>query len=277
MTPSVVAVMLTADRQEMAERAIRAFNRQDYQNKTLLVFDTGKTPFSFHSDLLYRDKFGDFEKRIIVDRGSLASAMPIGTLRNWANKETDAEIVIHWDDDDVSGPSRISDQVKLLVESRADVVGYREMLFWDVRRELSHNVDGDEFNDPANEAWLYRNTDREYCIPTSLCYWYRVWDAKWFPAEMIGSENNWQRGIKRVSVAAADCFGGVDPEQERIARNDHCLGIQPWSEERLHLVATIHGSNTNKKYIHESTTNADGTKYWTRVARWDRLVKEFLK
>ncbi|MGH7485756.1 MAG: hypothetical protein ACREMY_09170, partial [bacterium] len=78
MTP-VVAVCLTADRQELTERAVRCSRRDLYDNARMLVYDTGKEAFLF-------DEQAFAEQAITVFRPlDLPTTATIGQLRNEAN------------------------------------------------------------------------------------------------------------------------------------------------------------------------------------------------
>ena len=117
--PTVCAVMLTRNRPDMARRAVRSFESQTYQNKRLVIWDTVCGPTVRHA--------GHFQHCTIGDAGE-----SIGKLRNQANALCREDIIIHFDDDDVSHPNRIAEQVAHLQASGAECVGYREMLFWRV-------------------------------------------------------------------------------------------------------------------------------------------------
>ena len=128
-TPTVCAVMLTADRPELAKRAVECFRRQTYPNKTLLIYDTGTDDAE--------DCPADYP--LIIWIPEEARRRTIGELRNAANSHIEgvevhlesgttkdcgavgiihwADIIIHWDDDDYSHPNRIAEQVALLQSS----------------------------------------------------------------------------------------------------------------------------------------------------------------
>lgn len=273
--PTVCAILLTADRQEMTDRAVRSFLAQDYPNKVLLTLDTGVKPYV---KALERD--GMASRRLVNEQVKKAG-ITIGGLRNIAVRFTYGEgvawyqavpdILIHFDSDDWSAPTRISDQVKLLVESGKQAVGYREMLFWDSRANALEEARTGTRDIRPGEAWLYSNTDIRYCLATSLCYWRKTWEAKPFPDAMIGSEREWLKGLDMLGVAGSVCQGCHGQ------RMNHGLGIQPWSEETLLMLATIHGDNTVKNQIVPAASNPDGSPMWRRVPAWDERVREILE
>ena len=144
--------MLTADRPEYARRAVAAFTAQTYPLKRLIIWETTVDPNCgfgrshgyvwdgtdgmgcawisvYHRCLTLSESIIGSSGRVIYRAKDVPGA-PIGTLRNLANERSNTDILIHWDDDDYSHPNRIAEQVALLQSSGADVVGYREMLFW---------------------------------------------------------------------------------------------------------------------------------------------------
>src|SRR5450631_3368313 len=97
--PSVAAICLTADRQALTDRAVQCFLSQTYENKWLLIYDTGKKPYTL-------DRLAS--SRIILVQDGAEMSRPIGALRNTANSlAINTEILMHWDSDDWSGPYRI--------------------------------------------------------------------------------------------------------------------------------------------------------------------------
>lgn len=178
--PLVCAVMLTRDRPEMAARAVRCFRAQTYTHKRLLIWDSSPEPECFHEE-------DDAE---IFEVPANPQQMTIGALRNAAlSFWTEFPVIIHWDDDDISYPNRIAEQVALLQSSGKSCVGYNEMLFW-------HTV--------RREAWLYHNADPRFCVGTSLCYWRKVWERRPFP-ELAGTgrgeDTEWLHGVDSLGVS----------------------------------------------------------------------------
>jgi glycosyltransferase involved in cell wall biosynthesis len=244
--PLVCCVMLTKDRPEMAKRAIECFRSQTYQNKRLYVYDTGTRPCA---DSL-PDGFPDHS--IVYHRG-LDEGITIGMLRNRANwwavrphaeAPPNADILIHWDDDDWSHPNRISEQVALLQASRKQVCGYRDMLFW---RTGGYT---------RGEAWLYTNNDPRYCLGTSLCYYRSVWERRPFPNESRGEDKEWLREVESLGETSLFRFSGPSGS----GHND----LQP------RMIASIHSGNhvvyQPEKQIHN----------YTRVPEWDEHCRKVM-
>ncbi len=192
IAPTVCAVMLANGRPEMAARAKACWHAQNYAG----------------------------EKRILIYNNN--GDRSIGDLRNAANAQTDAEILIHWDSDDWSHPNRIAEQVNLLRACDVGCVGYNEMLFW---RDPTASRIATE-NDSWGEAWLYRASVPNYAIGTSMCYWRSTWERSPFPDRSEGCDDlEWfNRGVKITSISAVQGDGGILTEPR--------------------MIAAIHGGNT---------------------------------
>lgn len=276
--PTVCAVMLTANRPELAKRAVECFRRQTYQNKRLLIWDSSANP----PDVDYAG-MPEYEY-YLIDWNQLV----IGQLRNKANTYAGSgegfiksDIFIHWDDDDWSHPNRIAEQVALLQSSGADCVGYREMLFW---REPRRRVDTEACNNLScqlvgrhiasgcfvpGEAWLYSNPDPSYALGTSLCYWRRTWEARPFQATNQGEDERFIRGLKCVGISSL-------PGHETF-RGMYKYGTVP-SDGKPRMIARIHGANTSTGYSPE-LMNREANKaggMWNR-APWNKYCGEVME
>lgn len=212
--PTVCAIMLTANRPEMARRAIECFRAQTYQAKWLFILDS--------VDPSMKAVFGiGLIDHVWINRELYGGCETIGQLRNTAIREASecfsADILIHFDDDDWSHPNRIAEQVALLQSSGADVVGYNEMLFW--REPVT-------CGDTDGEAWLYTQPRRDYALGTSLCYWRSVWERKPFEATSVGEDVRFCTGLKVVGVSSI-------------------IGLP-------RMIARIHAGNTSSAYRPEA-------------------------
>lgn len=249
--PTVCAIMLTRDRPEMAARAVRCFRAQTYENRYLLVLHNGDRP----------------TQSIGWEGVWQPSAGTIGKLRNDALRLTQEEIIIHWDDDDWSHPSRIAEQVALLQSSGAQAVGYHDMLFWRTAKGPSiPDARTPYFDRPGREieeAYLYSQPPgaQRYALGTSLCYWRSTWEREPFPDTSRGEDTIWQmpkalkgRGVE-VQVTTSI--------RMRVGVGDGWL-VEP------RMIATIHGSNT-------CTPQKPHGSEWRRVPEWDERVRKTLE
>jgi glycosyltransferase involved in cell wall biosynthesis len=152
--------MVTADRPQLAKRAITSFRAQTYENKLLVAYDTSEK----YMALVDVSSGNETLQSIPMQVNAARNGRTIGMLRNAANAYAlSTEIICHWDDDDWSRPNRIAEQVALLQSSGADIVGYNRMLFWREQR---------------GEAWIYTGE----ILGTSLCYWRETWEQTPFRA-----------------------------------------------------------------------------------------------
>ena len=236
--------MLTRDRPEMAARAVRSFRAQTYANKKLLIWDNGEL----------NDDFGDMNADSWTVHHVPAEAyreISIGALRNEAIEFwNDYQIIVTWDDDDVSHPNRIAEQVALLQSRQLECVGYSSMLFW---------------REQAQQAWLFHNPEPRYCLGTSMCYWRSAWERRPFPDLKSdegpartgrGEDTYWLQNPKTgdwmVKSKGVTALGG--PTAEILAPR---------------MIASIHRGNAVHYAYIERQSSA-----WKRVPEWDEYCKE---
>lgn len=222
--PLVAAIMLVNGREEMVARAVRGYNAQTYSRRVLVSWPGNR-------------------------------GLSIGTYRNEAAasaKLMGADIVCHFDSDDLSGPNRIAEQVALLQSSGADCVGYREVMFWD-RNAGKMRMDGGALysvpTSEAGEAWIYTSRHPSWCHGASLCYWRKTWERNPFPDMNAGEDLVWQAGLKRASVSAITTPVG------------HLLDTEP------RLICGLHGGNTSAAIVSDAPE-------WKRAVSWDARVRD---
>jgi hypothetical protein len=266
--PTVCALCLTADRQALTDRAVRSFLAQDYVAADLLIYDTGKVPYRLGRDFRDRDIGGAVV--VVHDRPAAIGKLRNDALRLLLQSERPVDIICHFDSDDWSAPTRISDQVKLLVESGKDCVGFREMLVWKrsqgeilgaVTMGETHAPGTPSINTRPGEAWLYTNTNPKYAMETSLCYWRSAWEKTPHDECMHRESKTFLRVSDVLGVPAFGCRddGDIGPGVGR-------------------MIAELHGANTSLKINAESNSlNPDGTPYWRRVESWDSRVRQILE
>lgn len=252
--PTVCAIMLTRDRPELARKAVECFRAQTYENKVLLIWNSGKEPSEYYGS--------ETNEQITEIWGASNDGDSIGRLRNDAVSFWNAfPIMIHWDDDDWSHPNRIAEQVALLQASGAEVVGYNEMLFW--REPRRPSLEGECAQIHFGDAWLYSNSKPPaYALGTSLCYWRKTWEAHHFADETQGVEDHWLRETNLVSVSSIG-----EPYRGKVGTA--YLGDEP------RMIARIHAGNTSNGYKLEEYV-ALGTTNWKRVSEWNERVRGIL-
>ena len=99
---TVCAVMLVNGRPEMTRKAIESFRAQTYNNKQLLILDT--TPKG--SLIEWTNEPNETQIWHYHPRENKSCDKTIGALRNKANSMClNAEILCHWDSDDIQPPA----------------------------------------------------------------------------------------------------------------------------------------------------------------------------
>ena len=230
--PLVACMMLVSgNRPEMLARAVRSYNAQTYSRRILVSWP------------------GD-------------GGLSVGTYRNEANaaaKLEGADIICHFDDDDLSHANRVAEQVALLESSGADAVGYREVMFWRTPAERDRAAFAElaargGFDANAGQAWLFTHPQQNWCHGASLCYWRSSWERKPFPDLMQGEDLVWQAGLKRAAASAM-----VGPQMAW-----ELLDCEP------RLICGLHGANTSARIV-------AGAPEWLRVADWDARVRAIME
>jgi O-antigen biosynthesis protein len=163
--PLVTCIMpTTADRRAFVPQAIRSFLRQDYPHCELLVLDDGATPVAYcvpsHDRIRYL---------------RLDGKRTIGAKRNLACEQARGDLIVHWDDDDWYPPTRVSRQVRAMIDGDADVCGSSSLFFYDPS---------------VDRAWEYRYEGGgvSWVAGTTLAYRRRFWQAHRFPEIQVGED-----------------------------------------------------------------------------------------
>ncbi len=266
--PLVCCVTLVNGRPEMTRRAVESYLAQTYENRVLLLWDTGNPLFA-STEFAMRD-------RRLVHWGGMPKT--IGAMRNdaiaWAldGPSPLPDIFVTFDSDDVSHERRIEEQVSLLVSSGADCVGYRECAFWDSRQYVGkrdtsvHPVPAVSSKEPyanlggsvighVNEAWIYRSHDTAYAIGASLAYWRRTWERVKFPNVNIAED--------RQFCARVNCVGVSGTGSPPLLRQP----LPMTSDGEPRLICGIHGSNT-------ADYSKFSTQVWRRAPELDAFCRE---
>lgn len=246
---TVCAIMLANGREAMVRRAVKSFQSQTYPAKELLIWDTGE----LNED---HDTTGDGSGQVMhIPAPAYRTPNPtIGALRNEALHffdDDDAgkapDIIIHWDSDDWSHPNRIAEQVALLESSGKQVVGYKDLLFWD--------------STPGQfcGAWLWKN-DLAFC-GTSLCYYREAWERVKFTdaprnGQATSEYEHWKQAHPFLVVSSLVC------DINDLTRT---TTIKP------RMIGAIHGANTMSYERNERNGMT-----WKRVPDWDKHCREVM-
>jgi len=235
----------------MLKRAVQSFCAQTYQNKRMLLFDTGAE--GPNTELYGEEVWGLW---------SPSAGRWIGELRNDAIDTTSADIICHFDSDDWSNPRRIEEQVALLESSGAEAVGYNEVIFWDETMETCmRNAreqmqgfpscgDAPDFGPrELGEAYVYSNPRPNYAIGASLAYWRSTWQRRPFPhmpipgnRQSAGEDAEWLNGVKCVSISGVtECALSLDGVSAAGVYHQGDVWATPVVPR---LICSVHGSNS---------------------------------
>lgn len=154
--------MPTANRRAFVPLAIACFLAQDYAERELVVLDDGEEDIR---SLIPADT------RVIYKR--VSPRRSTGAKRNMCCEMSQGEVIVHWDDDDWSAPTRISEQVARLQESGKAMTGFYSMLFHDIAN---------------GRAYKYVHAPN-YALGTSQCYLKSWWSEHKFPDKVTGEDS----------------------------------------------------------------------------------------
>jgi glycosyltransferase involved in cell wall biosynthesis len=190
--PLVTCIMPTADRSGLVGQSIRNFLRQDYPHLELVVLDDGAVPAA--------DAIPD-DPRIRYER--LDKRLTVGAKRNLACERAQGDVIVHWDDDDWYPPSRVTEQVRALMDRPADVCGTSRLLYYE---------------GSTDRAWEYRYNagPPRWLAGNTLAYRKDTWRLSRFPDVQVGEDALflWNGNGKRVLGDLTDvplCVGMIHP------------------------------------------------------------------
>jgi glycosyltransferase involved in cell wall biosynthesis len=192
-TVLVSAIMPVYGQRELTELALASFLSQDWPNKQLIVIDD--SPKSM-GDLFW---VSCIRTATCVHYIRIDERMKIGPKRNLACETASGDIIIHFDSDDWSAPSRIRDQVERLLVSGKSVSGYHSMLFWDGN---------------SKEAFKYKGCE-DYSLGSGLCYRKSFWQKHSFVSE---GPRSWEDNVFVQAARNDNEIVAVDAGKLMVAR-----------------------------------------------------------
>ena len=141
-------------REELIKLAKKCFDNQDYLERELVI---------------------------VEDEGTIGHKLNLGCERGKGS------ILIRWDDDDWSSPTRITDQINRLLVSKKSLTGYNEIYFW---------------NTLTKTASWYRGA-RNYCLGASMCFIRSFWEANHFLDASYGEDLEFYKKAKAANDVIA--------------------------------------------------------------------------
>jgi glycosyltransferase involved in cell wall biosynthesis len=175
----ITCLCLTRNRREWLPKAITGYLAQTVQPRELLILADGED---------VRDIVPEREdiRLIHVEEGRT-----IGDKRNFGVSLARGKYIAHWDDDDVSAPDRLRDQLDRLRQSAVPVTGYFQIDFTD-----------------GHDWWRYTG-DRDYA-PGSSLFFEKEWAlAHPFPAVQIGEDGDFVRAARERKMLTAVPANGM--------------------------------------------------------------------
>ncbi|HEV3412131.1 MAG TPA: CmcI family methyltransferase [Puia sp.] len=176
--PFVSCIMPTYNRRSFVPHAIRYFQRQEYQNKELIIIDDGTDCVE---DLLPEDT------RIRYYR--LGRKISLGAKLNMACDYASYDIIVNWDDDDWYAPHRLKYQVETLRNRAIDICGINNLLYYDLRSHRAFN-------------YIYPLNQRVWLLGSSLCFNRSFWELHHFEDINVGMDGLFVWKARPDQVAA---------------------------------------------------------------------------
>jgi len=185
ISPLVSCIMPTANRPEFIINSIDLFLAQDYPHKELIIIDDGIESCVKHIPARENIHYFYYQDRVGT----------IGTKRNSACEKAHGDYILHWDDDDWYAPDWITQQVNLLVNTKADITGLHTVKF---------------YSPSAKRGLVYENTgpNNFWLCGATLAYKKSLWEMYHFADLQIGEDADFltNSGGKIVSLDYSDGF-----------------------------------------------------------------------
>ena len=142
--------MPTKDRARLIPLALRSFQNQTHTELELLILDDGKQPISH---LIPNDP------RIAYIKIP-PPPLTLGAKLNALAKLARAPILVNWDDDDWSAPTRIEYQLQHLLTTNKSLTGFNCFHYWDTTTQ---------------QAYLWKHPNRNFCPPGATQMYTKAW------------------------------------------------------------------------------------------------------
>lgn len=132
-------------RERFLPDALRSYRQQTFADRELIIVNDG-TPLVSHAPDV-----------IVVNLPDVGRPWTIGEKRNVGVRAAHGQFIATWDDDDVSLPERLAEQMAVARRENADVVVARKMLIADADMHLVGDCDRGRVRHTQASALLRRN------------------------------------------------------------------------------------------------------------------------
>ncbi len=176
--PLVSCIMPTRNRRRFIPMALRCFERQDYPRRELIVVDDGEDDIS---DLI--------PDHPAIRYLRLCGRHTVGAKRNRACEAALGEIIVHWDDDDWYGPTRLADQVAPLIADRADITALA----------MRHVLTLEPFQTWRCPPKLHARLHFRDLCPGTIAFGRHLWSRRGYPNRNCAEDVAFLRGLPATS------------------------------------------------------------------------------
>jgi GT2 family glycosyltransferase len=147
----VTCLCVTKNRRDWLPKAIACYLGQSYQPRELLIIADGKE---------VKDLIPDREDIRLIH---VEDGRNIGVKRNFGVENARGKYIAHWDDDDISAPDRLLDQVDRIRASGKPVTGYNQVDFID--RDAWWRYTGDDNFAPGSSLLYEKEWAQQHPFP----------------------------------------------------------------------------------------------------------------
>jgi len=226
----VSCVMVTANRPRLVPVAVRCFLDQTYADRELVVIDDGDV--SIREYLPSDSRIRYFRAR----RGPDGEALSIGRLRNIGADMANGDYIAHWDDDDLSDPIRIHEQMsRAFPDNNLDLVAYNRLAF---------------LHERTGRVWEFDYANFGCgCFGTSLFYRKTLWrELRFNEGKLAGEDVDFVNRFRALTGSDATVVSANEPLYQGLPM----------------MAARIHGASTSPHIFRGER--------WTQLAEDNELA-----
>lgn len=179
---AISCLMPTRARHALLPRAVAGFLAQQRDDAELVIVSEDGLPAALHA-LMAADPR--------IRHVACAAGLPLGAKRNLACAAAQGDWLLHWDDDDLYAPDRITRQIGAMQAANADVSGSSRVHF---------------FEEEGKHCWEYRygGERRPWVYGATLAFTRTCWQQHPFASIGIGEDNQFVWGARAAQVLDLD-------------------------------------------------------------------------